>query len=366
MKGDGYILKSKLIKAKIFLNEISLHHMHANFKKYKVTTLFIAVMFSSSIAQASLERRMVIEVKSQAVHFAIADVNADTDIIYRHLDNGSQSYFSIKTSNNLDNEILAFESITVLRQAFQKLHNRKEHFRVKKIKAVMPNDLFLNSKVDDLQKEIFEQSNINLKVLTDKEQDNIDFFSLITTAEREQNLIALVVGNNNIDFVIANPEFRTITHKIPVGTTCFINYLKEVIQKKQPVSDTSLIPINNREIQQGIDYSRYLLRRLPPEVIEQFNQKKIHILLNKSFTDSLEFLNEYHDKESITKSRIQNFLTDTQAIQPLPNLSNRILSSKFANAILLLGLMEEFDTEKLHTIQRNSTIDILEYPIIWH
>ena len=132
--------------------------MHAKLKKYKVSTLFIAVMFTTSTAQASLERRMVIEVKPQAVHFAIADVNTENDKIYRHLDNGSQSYSINTASNDMDGNLPTFESIAVLQQIFQKLRRRKEHFRVKKIKAVAPNDLVSTTRTDSLQKEILRKS----------------------------------------------------------------------------------------------------------------------------------------------------------------------------------------------------------------
>ncbi|WP_299729214.1 hypothetical protein [uncultured Endozoicomonas sp.] len=340
--------------------------MYANFKKYRVSTVFIAVMVASHPVHANLERRMAIEIDKHAVHFAIADVNTDTEKIYRHLDNGSKHYSFSKSIIPPEGGELSPQSITELQQIFQQLRRRKDHFKVKKVRAVAQNDLGLTSNEETLKKQVARKSSINIKMLTNEERDQVDFFSLMSLAERNQNLSALVIGSNSIDVVIASPDTHLASFKIQTGSLSVISYLMEVVQKKPPEHNSTLTPINPNEIQRGIHYLRYLLRQIPDAIIDQLNGQTVYLLLNKPMAESPEFIDEYQDEKTVQKSTLQSYLNSEAVYSTGTNQKDQHPDQKLANAIIMMGFMEEFDIQSFHLAKRNSTIDMLEYPVFWH
>ncbi|WP_067587464.1 hypothetical protein [Endozoicomonas ascidiicola] len=355
-------------KSKIFIlyTDISLRQMYANFKKYQVSTVFIAVMVVSHPVHANLERRMAIEIDNHAVHFAIADVNTDTEKIYRHLDNGSKKYSFSNSIIPSEGGELSTQSITELQQIFQQLRRRKDHFKVKKVRAVAQNDLGLTSNEEALKKRVARKSNINIKILTDEERDQVDFFSLMSLAERSQKLSALVIGSSSIDIVIASPDIQLASFRIQTGSFSFISYLIEVVQKKPPKHNNTLTPISTHDIQLGINYSRYLLRRIPDAIRDQLDGQTVYLLLNKPMTENPEFINEYQDEKTVQKSTLQSYLNSEAVYSTGKNQKGQHPDQKLANAIIMLGFMEEFDIQSFHLAKRNSTIDMLEYPVFWH
>lgn len=307
---------------------------------------------------------MSIEIDANTVRFAIADVNHNTDKVYRYLDYGSLEAGFYDDLAASDNRFFSHCMFKKAQSLFQKLRTRQEHFRVIKVRAIATETFREAHNAEELVQKIRRTTGIDIRILSTEEEDRMDFFSALTTTNDSENPVVWDIGKESFQLIIVDPEAGPFAHKGEFGSVNFMDYLKEVVQKKPARSSLSLSPISIEEINAGITFARYLARKTPLLIRRKLKKDKSQVTaIGSVFQDNIAENSKVVDtillEKFIRGHEIGNFRPD----QISDNKSNDI---SLANAILVFGFMEELGIKKLYISDHNSTLGMLEFPIFWH
>ena len=295
---------------------------------------------------------MTIEVDGNTVCFAIADVNQGNDRVYRNLDYGCMA-------SGFDDD-LAFTgnqhfSQVVIRRArilFQKMRVRQEHFRASRVRAVARPALQAVANADQLVRDVRRASGIDIHILSAEEEEQMDFYSVLGASKNCETPVVWDIGKGRYQMILTNAEDGPLIHKSEFGSNGFMTYLKEVVQDKS--SPRTLSSISIREMHAGMAFARYLARRTPAPILDELKKEQVSITgIGVFFRESFNLGNadQLLDREKL-RQFIYTRLSDANDLS-------------VANAILVLGFMDELDMETLRISDHNSTVGMLELPILW-
>ena len=324
--------------------------MNAAMFRPAVSAAVLSLVLVSRPVFAELERRMTIEVDGNTVCFAIADVNQGNDRVYRHLDYGCMA-------SGFDDDLAGNHHFSqlVIRRArtlFQKMRARQEHFRASRVRAVARPALLAAANANQLVQGIRRASGIDIHILSTEEEEQMDFYSALGASKNCETPVVWDIGKGRSQLILTNAENGPLIHKSEFGSNGFMTYLKEVVQDQS--SPRTLSSISGREMQAGMAFARYLARRIPAPILAELKKEPVSmtgigLFFQQSFIDDADQL--------LDREKLRQFIY------------TRLIGANdlsVANAILVLGFMDELDVEKLRISDHNSTVGMLELPILWH
>lgn len=320
----------------------------------------LALVFTSQSAIAKLERRMSIEVDANTVRFAIADVNNNTDKVYRYLDYGSLEAGFYDDLAASDNRFFSSFMLKKAQNLFQKLRTRQEHFRAIKVRAIATDTFRDAHNAEELVQKIRRTTGIDIRILSPEEEDRMDFFSALAATDNAETPVVWDIGKESFQLIIANPETGPFAHKGEFGSVNFMEYLKEVVQNKPTKFSGSLSPLSTKEVDAGITFSKYLARRTPLIIRKELKKDKVQITAIGSVFQASFAVDIVKNGKSLDKGVLERYIQDQVSTTSKENDLN------LSNAILVIGFMEELGIKKLHISDHNSTLGMLEFPILWH
>ncbi len=330
--------------------------------RVKVTSFVILALSSQSVF-AELERRMSIEIDANTVHFAIADVNSKTDKIYRHLDYGSLEAGFYDDLSASDNRFYSKCMFKKAQEIFQKLRTRQEHFSAVKVRAIATETFRDAHNAEELVQKVRRTSGIDIKILSPEEEDRMDFFSAFTVTHDTEMPVVWDIEKESFQLIIADHESGPFAYKGEFGSVNFMDYLKQVVQKKEAIPNTQLYPISAEEINAGIDFARFLARKTPRLIRRELKKDNIKVTAIGSVFQESVATQIANKRNTIDKIQINKFIKEREKNN---GLSNKDKDVSLANAILVLGFMEELGMETLDISDHNSTLGMLEFPLFWH
>ena len=316
-----------------------------------VSAAVLSLVLVSRPVLAELERRMTIEVDGNTVCFAIADVNQGSDRVHRHLDYGCmESGFDDDLAGNQHFSPVVIRRARIL---FQKMRARQEHFRASRVRAVARPALLAAANADQLVQGVRRTSGIDIHILSSEEEQQMDFYSALGASKNCETPVVWDIGKGRSQLILTNAEDGPLIHKSEFGSNGFMTYLKEVVQDQS--SPRTLSAISIREVHAGMAFARYLARRIPAPILAELKKEPVSmtgigLLFQQSF--NLDNADQLLDREKLR----QFIYTRLMGANDL----------SVANAILVLGFMDELDIEKLRISDHNSTVGMLELPILWH
>ena len=299
---------------------------------------------------------MTIEVDGNTVCFAIADVNQGNDRVYRNLDYGCMD-------SGFDDDLAAtgnqhFSQVVIRRARilFQKMRVRQEHFRASRVRAVARPALQGAANADQLVQDIRRASGIDIHILSSEEEEQMDFYSALGASKNCETPVVWDIGKGRYQMILANAEDGPLIHKSEFGSDGFMTYLKEVVQDKSTISTHTLSSISMREMNAGMAFARYLARRIPAPILDELKKEQVSITgIGVFFRESFNLGNA---DQLLDREKLRQFIYTRMMAISANDLS-------VANAILVLGFMDELDMEKLRISDHNSTVGMLELPILW-
>ncbi len=320
-----------------------------------VATLAFFMMLVSKPALA--ERRMAIEIDGNAVCFAIADVNQDNDKLHRYLDYGCMESGIDDDLAGSENHALSRGVISRTQSLFQKLRVRQEHFRASRVRAVARPSLQIAHNSGQLIQVIRRTTGIDVHVLSPEEEERMDFYSALRASSRCETPVVLDIGKARYQVILADAKNGPQIHKVEFGSVSFVAYLKEVVQDKPTKSTDTISPISIREMNAGIAFARYLARRTPSVIRDELKKEGVPVTgIGAFFQEPFALANA---DRLMNKEGLRQHLYKQLATSKVSDLS-------VASAILVLGFMDELDIEKIRVSDHNSTVGMLELPILWH
>lgn len=317
------------------------------------------LLFSCQSAMAKLERRMAIEINANTIYFAIADVNKKTDKIYRHLDYGSLEAGFYDDLSSGDNHFFSSFMLKKAQRLFHKLRTRQEHFKAVKVRAIATDTFREAHNAEELVQIVRRTTGIDIRILSPEEEDRMDFFSAFRATDNSETPVVWDIGKERFQLIISDPEAGPFTHKGDFGSVSFMKYLKEVVQKKPPHFPGSLSPLSTKELEAGITFARYLARRTPVNIRKELKRDKVKITgIGPVFQEG--FVEEIAGhRMSLDKAKLEKYILDHAS-------SSDTNEASFSSAILVFGFMEELDITQMFISDHNSTVGMLEFPILWH
>ncbi|USE34564.1 hypothetical protein [Endozoicomonas sp. SCSIO W0465] len=319
----------------------------------------LVLLFTCQPATAKLERRMAIEIHANTIQFAIADVNGKTDKIYRHLDYGSLEAGFYDDLSSSDNRLFSNDMLKKAQRLFEKLRTRQEHFKVVKVRAVAM-DIFREAhNAEELVEQVRRTTGIDIRILSPDEADRMDFFSAFTATDNSETPVVWDIGKESFQLIISDSETGPFVHKSDFGFVSFMNYLKEVVQNRPMHFPGSLSPVSTKELEAGIRFARYLARRTPDVIRKELKKDKVKItgigpVFQEGFAEDIA-----GHIMSLDKGKLEQFILDQAS-------SGDTNEASLSSAILVFGFMEELDITQLFISDHNSTVGMLEFPILWH
>ena len=320
-----------------------------------VSAALLSLVLVSRPVLADLERRMTIEIDGNTVCFAIADVNQGNDRVYRHLDYGCMD-------SGFDDDLAAtgnqrFSQVVIrrARTLFQKMRSRQEHFRASRVRAVARPALQAAANADQLVQGVRRASGIDIHILSSEEEGQMDFYSALGASKNCETPVVWDIGKGRYQMILTNAENGPLIHKSEFGSNGFMTYLKEVVQDKSTTSPHTLSSISIREMHAGMAFARYLARRIPAPITDELKKEQVSITgIGVFFQESINLGNA---DQLLDREKLRQFIY------------TRLIGANdlsVANAILVLGFMDELDIENLRISDHNSTVGMLELPILWH
>lgn len=301
---------------------------------------------------------MSIEVGGNNIRFAIADVNNKTDKVYRYLDYGVLEAGFHDDLSLSDNQFFSSGMLKKAQNLFYKLRTRQEHFKVVKVRAIATDAFRKAHNAEELVQKIRQTTGINIRILSLEEEDQMDFFSALRATDSSETSVIWDIGNESFQLMISAPTAGPLAHKGEFGSINFMEYLKEVVQNKPTHSLGPLSPMSAGEIHAGNTFARYLARRTPliirKELKEQAKITGIGSVFQGGFAKDLT-----GNKKSLDIDGLQRFIQKQSS-------SRQINDLHLANAILVLGFMEELEIGELFISDHNSTVGMLELSVLWH
>jgi len=320
-----------------------------------LSTIFLSLVLLCRPAQA--DRRMAIEMDINAVCFAIADVSQDGDKVHRHLDYGCMALGIDDDLAVADRHRFSQVLLRRTRDLFQKLRTRQEHFRASRVRAVARQSLQVAYNGDQLIQVIRRTTGIDIHFLSPEEEERMDFYSALAASKYCETPVVLDIGKARYQMILADGKSGPLIHKGELGSAGFMAYLKEVVQDKPAKSSDTLLPISIREMNAGMDFARYLARRTPPAIQDALKKEAVPMTGTGAFFQK-SFASGSTDR-LLSREGLRQYIY-TQLVDDRAN------DLSVANAILVLGFMEELDIEKLRVSDHNSTVGMLQSPILWH
>ncbi|ELT97671.1 hypothetical protein CAPTEDRAFT_188773, partial [Capitella teleta] len=244
---------------------------------------------------------------------------------------------------------------------FQKLRTRQEHFKATKVRAIATDTFREAHNAEELVQKIRRTTGIDIRILSLEEEDRMDFFSALTATDNAETPVVWDIGKESFQLIIADPEAGPFAHKGEFGSVNFMEYLKEVVQNKPAKFSGSLSPISTKELDAAISFAKYLARRTPSIIRRELKKEKVQITaIGSVFQESIAVDIAINNGKLLDKGILKKYIQE----QILTTNQENDLS--LSNAILVLGFMEELEIKRLNISDHNSTLGMLEFPILWH
>ncbi|WP_257263919.1 Ppx/GppA phosphatase family protein [Endozoicomonas sp. ONNA2] len=317
-----------------------------------------ALFFCCPSALAMLERRMAIEIEANTIYFAIADVNKKTDKVYRHLDYGSLEVGFYDDLSSSDNCFFSNFMLKRAQRVFEKLRTRQEHFKVVKVRAIATDTFREAHNAEELVQQVRRTTGIDIRILSPEEEDRMDFLSAFSVTDNAETSVVWDIGKESFQLIISDPETGPWARKSGFGSVSFMEYLKEVVQNKPPQVPDSLSPLTSKELEAGITFARYLARRTPLIIRKELKKGKVKITgTGSAFQEG--FAEDISGSSTLDKDKLKRYILDRASFSDTNGAS-------LSSAILVFGFMEELDITELSISDHNSTVGMLEYPVLWY
>ncbi len=331
-------------------------------KKYLIT-LWVALLFTSFNIDADIQRRAVLDIGSGGTKVAIADVDADTNLIIAILfEDSIPVAYQASLDRSFDG---SFDSKTmeIGLQAFTRIKEITDQHQVHKIVAVATSAFRKANNAKAFVEEVRQKTGIAIQIIPQREEGEIAFYSaLALNADRKDDLVVWDIGTGSMQMTTTNQDNQLSVYMgEQMGSVAFKSHVTTVIQEKD-VEELSPNPINEHEYQMADSYARAFGRKAHPIIKEKIGKDGEVIGIGRLFYHSIRPLAS--EDGVITRDGLRSY------IYMALNKTDEELNNPFAhvdvtNCILALGIMKALHIQTIIPLETTATRGLLCAPAYW-
>ncbi len=316
-------------------------------------------------SSAYIERRAVVDVGSGSTKFCIADVDTRTqqvvNVVLREsyavpyqaaMEASYDHTFSVEVK---ERGLETFRTIDAL---------CKEH-GVQKVTAVATEAFRQSMNGEKFAAEVNEKTQIPLRIITQKEEGEIAFYSaasLVSDIPKEE-LVVWDIGTGSYQMSIGEKDQDLTVFMGSVGSVPFKNYIVDVVQAGDSSQGTTLHPLTREEHLAADRYARALARKAYPNIKEKITSVDRKVSgIGRLFTNSL--LPFAEDDQKITRADLRKFIESNYG-KTKEEMNDPYSEANLSNAILVLGFMKALHIKEIRALDAASSQGMLTFPKYW-
>lgn len=328
---------------------------------------FLLILVLVSIAfdgDAALQRRAAVDVGSGGTKVAIADVDDEThqilEIVYENSFPVSyQAALDRSSDGTFDQEIQELGCRT-----FREIKEIADQHGVEKIVAIATSAFRQANNAEEFVSKIREESGIDVKVIAQKEEGAIAFFSALSTGEFDPDeVVVWDIGTGSLQITTTNgQQGLTVYMGEQMGSVPFKNYIISALQGRDPDSVRSPNPISEEELKMADGYARAFGRRAYSVIKEKVQNGGTVVGIGRLFYNSIRPLAS--EGGVITRAKLRSFVqqaldkTDEQLNDPFAHVD-------VSNCILALAVMKALHIQEVYPVETTTTKGLLVAPLYW-
>ena len=337
-----------------------------------IIALFASLVFCSSLLAVELERRMAVTLGAGKTRYLIAEVDPGTDNIVNVIDSGAfDTGFQIDLiiSNNRTFSKIMFERA---KDVFDRLKNKYEYYDATRFKVIAGQAFRVASNGQELADAILKHSGFAVSILNDEKENQLDYFSALQASQNSDRPAVWDISTHNFQLIMEDNEGETFTHKGNFGSVNFMDYVLEVVQKKDASTQRKLHPLTREQAENAIHFARFLASKVPAVFKDNIIRNDNEVLaIGTMFRYSISGDIAGHKgvvSQKTLHQHIERWLSSEdrdQHSKSTQNSPDAFSHVNLANALLVYGFMVELGIEKLNISSRSTTENILEYTPYW-
>lgn len=331
-------------------------------KNFYLIILFVFITFTQ--VGAEVERRAAIDIGSGGTKVAIADVDTETNQIIQVILDTS---FSVPYQASLDKSVDGtFDAPTkeLGLKTFREIKQLTVQHQVQKIAAIATSAFRKANNSKEFVSEIEKQTNIRIKIIPQREEGEIAFFSALASDEfNAQEAVVWDIGTGSLQITTMNDsEGLTVYMGEQMGSVAFKNYIVDAIQENDIEDTTSPNPISEAHLKAADSYARAFARKAYPIIKQKIQAQGPVVGIGRLFYHSIRPLASEGDV--ITRSGLRKFI-DSSLNKTDEELNNPYAHVDVSNCILTLAIMKALHIQEIHPIETTTTRGLLVSPSYW-
>lgn len=310
-----------------------------------------------------IERRAAIDVGSGSTKVTIADVDAISKKIMEIVFEDS---FPVPYQASLESSYDGSfeEGIRNLgMRTFRQIKEIAEDYQVQKVAAVATAAFRDATNGDRFAKEVQKETDIPLRVIPQREEGTLAFFSGIAASDHNSDhLIVWDIGTGSFQMTTMNDSDDLSVFMGGIGSIPFRNYIIDLIQGKNSDEIPTPNPMTEEDIKDADRYARSLGRKAYPIIKDKIKQPETKLIgIGRLFSNSIGPIGE---DNIIVRKDLRTYLDASVGLTD-EELNNPYANVDVSNAILVLAFMKALHIHKIDIVDTKSTRGMLIYTPYW-
>lgn len=326
-------------------------------------TLFVYPLSANTSDHTTIERRIAVDVGSGSTKVTIADVDPiDQKIVTIIFEDSFSVPYQASLESSYDGSFDARIRDLGL-NTFRHIKELAETYSVQKITAVATAAFRNAANGDAFAQEVSDETGIPLKIIAQKEEGTLAFFSGIEASEgNSDNLIVWDIGTGSFQMTTLTESNDLAVFMGETGSVPFKHYIIDLIQGKDSDEVSTPNPMTQEEVQQADAYARALGRKAYPLIKDKVKQPDTKLIgIGRLFSNSIGPIGE---GGVIVRKDLRTFIQESIGLTD-QELNNPYASVDVSNAILVLAFMKALHIQEIHIMDTKSTRGMLVYPAYW-
>lgn len=328
----------------------------------------LIVLFTFTLffrADATVERRATIDVGSGGTKIAIADVETDTNTIVEVV---MESSFPVPYQNSLDKSddgTFDDETKNLGLHTFQKIKEITNQHQVEKIVAVATSAFRKSNNAVEFTKEVEAQTGIEVKIISQKEEGEIAFFSAMATGNYDPaETVVWDIGTGSMQITTMNEKGNLVVYMgEAMGSIAFKNHIISSIQEQDLAEVDTPNPLRIEDVKKADRYVRGFGRSAYPLIKKKIVSQKKVVGIGRLFYNSIRPVAAKED--IISRSGLRKYISNS-LYKTDEEINNPYANVDVSNCILALGIMKSLHIRTIEAIETTSTKGLLVAPAYWN
>jgi exopolyphosphatase / guanosine-5'-triphosphate,3'-diphosphate pyrophosphatase len=331
-------------------------------RSFYLLFLVLIITFSNQV-NADIERRAAIDVGSGGTKVAIADVDTETDRIVQIV---FESSFSVPYQASLDKSsdgTFDEETQGLGLKTFKEIKEITSAHGVQKIVAVATSAFRKANNCTHFINEIENETQIQVRVITQREEGEIAYFSALATGVNPDEAVVWDIGTGSLQITTQNESGGLSVYMgEQMGSVAFKSYIIGAIQEDEVGDKNSPNPMSEDDVKMADRYARAFARKAYPLIKEKIQASGSVIGIGRLFYNSIRPIAS--ENQVITRKALRKFI-DNSLNKTDEELNNPFAHVDVSNSILTLAIMKALHIHEIHPIETTTTKGMLIYPSYW-